>query len=195
MLILLIGLNVLVVFPFDVPDKYVFYFPTYVIVALLIGVGSARVIRRDKVSSYLFLLFAFLPVIFYRGGSGFLRKHNLVSFTRDLPNRDNYNYFFTPWQNDYYGARKYGVEAFQVSAENSILVADWTPYWVLNYLQRIEKYRKDIVLVSAESLDSNVINSGRKVYLADNKEGYYPNWIFEKYRVKRKGVLFELEKK
>jgi hypothetical protein len=195
LLIVLLGLNLIIVLPFDFPDKYVFYFPTYVIVAFLMGIGSYKVLHKWKVSFYLLVPFALFPVIFYSYGPGLLKKYDLVFFPRDIPCRDNYTYFLTPWQRGYSGSREYGVKAFKALEENSILIADWTPYWVFKYLQKVEESRTDIVLISAGELDSADLNSRRKIYLADDEKGYYPDWIFEKYITKRKGVLFELEKK
>ena len=195
LLIVLLGLNLIIVLPFDFPDKYVFYFPTYVIVAFLIGIGSNKVLHKWKVSFYLFVSFALLPVIFYSYGPGLLKKHNMVFFSRGIPYRNNYTYFLTPWQRGYSGAREYGVEALKVLEENSILIADWTPYWVLNYLQIVEKSRRDVVLIPVGSLNPTDLNFKGKIYLADDEKGYYPDWIFKKYFTKRKGVLFELEKK
>lgn len=72
---------------------------------------------------------------------------------RSLPYRDNARYFYLPDKSGYDGARRFAEDVFATVAPNAIIVADFTPYEPLQYLQLVEKKRPDVTLLAVGTLD------------------------------------------
>jgi hypothetical protein len=191
--------NFLFAFRYNVPDQYVFFFTSYFVFAILIGLGADFILKHfNKKSFVVFLLifFSFLPVAVYYKLPSFLQRKNInIGFTRDVPYRDNYTYFLWPCKRGYIGARQYGEEVLKQVESNSVIIADHTPFRVLKYLQLVEGKRKDVEIIG---LDQDVVKSileqNKKVYLADDDRIYYPDWIFKEYKVVKNGIIFEVKK-
>lgn len=199
LILCLLLLNLLFAFRYTVPDQYVFFFPTYFIIAVLIGLGADSVLVSSKKEAVLFtilLFFSLLPIGIYYKMPSMLRKSKIdVGFTRDVPYRDNYTYFLWPPKRGYLGARRYGEEVFSQVEANSAIIADHTPRRVLKYLQIVEHKRNDVMLVRLGfSRIRSILEQEKKVYLADNDRIYYPDWIFEQYKTVKKGVIFEMKR-
>lgn len=70
---------------------------------------------------------------------------------RAVPYRDNIAYFLVPSKAQYQGAAKFGHEALSRAAPNAMIIADFTPFAVLQYMQVIEGQRRDVRLVPVDA--------------------------------------------
>lgn len=191
------------------PEMMVF---GYIIFAVWIGLGINYL--KERISSFvpkygllLFLGIIIIPILLYSSAPYFARKiGGNVLHIRTIPYRDNDEYFLNPNKRGYYGARQFGEEVFKIAAPNSIIVADFTPYTVLQYLQLVENKRRDVELSYAWPGHRNPVVNGlieknlghRAVYLADIDD--YPDLyktaiISRRYSFVKKGLVYQVMKK
>jgi hypothetical protein len=199
LLFCLLFLNLLFTFRYNVPDQHVFFFPTYFIIAILTGLGADLILvhfKKRAIWVTIILFFSLLPIGVYYKIPSLLRENKIdIGFTRDIPYRDNYTYFLWPSKRSYGGARRYGEEVFRQVEANSLILADHTPFTVLKYIQMVEHKRNDVLIEGTYSSERKpIFDQVRKVYLADNERGYYPDWIFKQYKIVKDGIIFEVEK-
>lgn len=175
-LALLYAGNALLPLTFYVRDRFLFFLPSYLPVALLIGAGAAELAERG-------LTFRRAPALASdRGSSGIgpplsplssgprvrwpalaallaapLVVYPLAAATagaaaarlapaRRLPGRDPIAFYLLPPKAGYYGARDYAAQAMASLAPGAAVVADWLPYQPLRYLQAVEGVRPDVEL-------------------------------------------------
>jgi hypothetical protein len=78
----------------------------------------------------------------------------------------------------------------------AIVMADWTPFTPLQYLQDVEGQRPDVLLVHADSRGMQVLrefSGGRPLFLANADPRYYPmDSIEEHFRLEPVGHIYEL---
>jgi len=191
------------------PEMMVF---GYLVFAVWIGLGIDYLEKKMALSSLkskLLLLSAIIliPILLYSYAPYFAQKNggNLLH-VRSLPFRNNDEYFLNPNKRGYDGARRYGEEVFKAVKPNAIIIADFTPFTVLNYMQTVEKKRPDIKLVYPKPGSDNPVkgvvenNIGRvPIYIADidNYQELYgikslqKEYVFGKtgpiYRIMRRG--------
>jgi len=157
-----------------VPDKFNAYVLVYPWIAVLLGIGFAawragRVFRvpaalRSRAASLLVALSLVLAPPLVYAAAPILSRLAHVDLVRARPcaYRDNDRYFLQPWKNGDPGARRYAEAALRAASPDAILVADYTLYQPLAYLQRIEHARADVSLVMADEL---VVGEGVDAYL------------------------------
>lgn len=184
----------------------------YIIFAVYIGIGTAYLEKKNILSSgtlrFVLIsgitilsaaLYSFSPYLAGKLGGNVLR-------IRTVPYRDNDIYFLNPNKRGYYGARRFAEDAFKTAEPQSVIISDFTPYTVLEYLQRVEKKRPDIKLVDILSGDKNIISekfidahfSSHSVYLVDiddYPELYKIGMLSKKYSFIKTGPLYKLMKK
>ncbi|MBI3970094.1 MAG: DUF2723 domain-containing protein [Chloroflexi bacterium] len=151
-----------------VRDQFIFYLPSYVPVALWIGVGAASVLiyapsnlrapwaqhrRSVVVAALLAAPLLLYPLAATIGGTAAIR----LAPARLLPGRDPVAYYLLPSKAAYTGARNYGESVLAALEPNAAIVADWLPYQTLRYLQAVEGVRPDVLLAQ--------INAGNRAQL------------------------------
>jgi hypothetical protein len=184
------------------PDRFQFFLPSYVPVALIIGVGAGAIwevgAKKDegqmtnlwppfpsfvlRPSSLRWVVAGALaaPLVVYplAAATGSALAARLAP-ARTLPGRDPVAFYLWPPKTGYAGARSYGEAAFGTLAPQAIIVADWLPYQTLRYLQGVEGRRPDVELANVNAGGGAQLayllsqNGQRPLYLADDSPAPY----------------------
>jgi len=184
---------------FNVPDSYVFYLPVYSLIALWAGLGVAALTTRWPWPRLLLVgailltlqigLYRITPVLLERLAPGLIPA-------RDLPGRPANAFFLWPPKRGYTGARWFAETTFDLLPPNAVIVADWTLYTPLWYLQEVEGRRQDVLTLEMSDLGLQAIceNSGlRPLFLANTEPRYYPiAKLTEHFRLEPVGPVFRL---
>jgi hypothetical protein len=201
-LLLLYAGNVLLILLHHPPgvsfrDQFLFFLPSYLPVALLLGVGGAALldgILRRRWGRAAVLALALAPLLLYPLAArvaGALATR--LSPARQLPGRDPVAYYLLPAKGGYAGARAYGEGAMSVLAPGAAVLADWLPYHTLRYLQGVEGRRPDLLLVNINAGTGGQLEflreqaGKRPLYLADRAPAPY-------YDLEEIGRCFSLQK-
>ena len=186
-----------------VRDQYIFFLPSYLPVALAVGLGAA--VAASRVRPALLGLLLAAPLVVYPVASltaGALATR--LAPARQLPGRDPVAYYLLPPKPGYEGARRFAREAFAALESDAVVVSDWLPYQTLLYVQQVEGVRPDVRL--------EMINAGNDaqlgfllsevqrrsapppLYLADNSPApYYEMGLIERcFTVTPQGPIFRL---
>jgi hypothetical protein len=161
-LALLYGANVLLMLfrhhpAMEVRDQYIFFLPSYLPVAMLIGLGAAAATTRVKPALLGALMAA--PLVVYPAASvtaGAIATR--LAPARQLPGRDPVGFYLLPPKMGYHGARRFVDAAFAALEPESVVVSDWLPYQTLLYAQKVEGKRPDVRL--------EMINAGNDAQLS-----------------------------
>ena len=211
--LLWLGPVVLVLFPaLYIRDQFQFYLPSYVPVAILIGLGASEFANRTAVMTRLHgwqglvLLGSILlaPLVVYpvatllAGGVA-----TRLAPSRSLPGRDPVTYYLWPPKTGYMGAREYADAAIGALPVGAVVVADWLPYQVLRYVQVVEGERPDLRLEMINAGDERQVRFLREqpettpLYLADASPlPYYElDGIRACHDVLRIGVVYRLDRR
>ena len=209
-------------FRYTIVDRYAFFIPFYAIIAILIGLGSYVVLegRRNKVVMWAILLCTLLPIGAYAAGPGLARKMKLPSGTkREIPYRDDYQWFLQPWRRGYHGAERFADEALAGVEDNAVIYADNTTVYPLLYAQEVHGKGETVTVISgivssknalqnikhlraaqksvAEMFNEKNIDSllaERSVYVVTPMKGYCPEFLLDNYGFEKKGVLYKVVK-
>ena len=195
-----------------VRDQFLFYLPSYVPVAIMIGLGAGEFSNRPAVMTRLHgwrgpvLLGSILlaPLVVYpvatllAGGVA-----TRLAPSRVLPGRDPVSYYLWPPKTGYTGAREYAEAAFGALPVGAIVVADWLPYQVLRYAQVVERARPDLRLEMINAGDDRQVRflreqpAGTPLYLADASPlPYYEmDGIRACHEVVKTGVVYRLDRR
>jgi len=187
-ILLLFALPHLVVAVFWLPQRsYLIPLPVYFVMAYLIAAGAETVVRaRRDLAVPLLILATILPVVIYAITPSIVVGLGLDKFVRDAPYREESTYFFQPWKVSDTSAREYLDTLARFLPLGSVVVGDWTLITTVNYAHRVERWREDLILVSAVSgwqrscgVVGEHLDSGRRVFILDNEPGYLPDCMTE----------------
>ena len=163
--------------------KYTFYIQDYVVFSLFIGVGAAAAAARFPAGRHLLLpAVVVLPIAAYELTPRVVSRAGIdLLGARDLPYRDNNWFFLHPGKRGMDGPERYLSEVFQVVKPGGTVVADFTLFTILDYGQRVQGRRKDIVVVKSSDIDRQrdigSLASGRiplrPVYVCGSDPRYY----------------------
>ncbi len=194
-------------FRYTVPDRYTFFMPFYCLVSVLIGVGFNLLVTQPnrRTLCRIVFIFALLPVPTYIIAPVIAQKMQFnLSARRDIPYRNEYIWFLRPWQTGYNGPEQFAKQALSdVGKEEAIIIADGTTVYPLWYVQKIKgmapnvkivsnhgSYESPIAFPTAETIDKLVAE--RAVYVVSPVAGYCPQFLLERYKFERKGVLWKV---
>jgi hypothetical protein len=206
--------NVAGVLLVTVRDRFLFFLPSYLPVALLIGAGAAVLLEERVVSvglvatwmrslarpvplvALLLAPLAVYPLAALAGGAAAAR----LAPARQLPGRDPVVFYLWPGKSGYWGARGYGEGALAVMEPGAAIMADWLPYQTLRYFQTVEGRRPDVLLANenagrGEQLRFLLEHQGqRPLYLADNSPPPYYDLaaISRCFTIQPQGVVYRL---
>ena len=136
-----------------VRDQYIFFLPSYVPIALLIGIGVASALPTlaarfgPRLAPLTLACAIAAPLVIYPLASvtvGALATR--LAPARRLPGRDPVGYYLLPAKTGYSGARRFAADAFSALTPGAVVVSDWLPYQTLLYVQRVEGQRPDVQL-------------------------------------------------
>ena len=194
----------------SIPDKYNIYVLTYPSFAIIVGFGFELVrikfrLHRNAIVVFMMLIVMIPPVTYFTVTKiSNALKVDLTS-AREAPFRNNNEYFLWPPKNGDYGARVYATRALTKVSFRGILLADYTMYMPLMYLQEVEGFRTDVELLFVEQYYeypggiSNFVEKelqSRRIFLGTNKpESYYRiEELRTNFRIVSQYPIFELRK-
>lgn len=179
-LLIFYAITVLFAISYRVNDRFVFFLPGYLVIALLVSLGwQALWEKRPKLAQIALPSLALIPFITYALLPGLLTATGIpLPNIRTLPGREPVSFFLWPAKNGYTGAANYGHLVLDNLPPNSIILADHTPFETLNYFQKVEAARPDVLLVKIDSNQNLALliekfEKNRPIYLADNNPAYY----------------------
>jgi hypothetical protein len=187
---------------YRVSDQYVFYLPSYIAFAIIVGLGWDSASKkwlwlRPRTLAVLVGLVIFPPLVYFGLANTFARLDVNPLGIRELPGREPNNYFLWPAKNGYWGAYNYGMGILQNLPPDSIVIADYTPLETLKYFQVVHGMRKDVQLIGIEAGEDlkavvEPLPSSSTVFLADDDPRYYNvNNLFNVSLV-RHGMAYQL---
>jgi len=201
--------------------KYTFYISDYVIFSIFLAYGGYwlynrmllllsnthqfSLIRNNMRSSL--LVIGVLPILATISFYAIMPKavdllHLDIVKARKLAYRNNNEFFLNPNKRGYRGNRKLGEEIFKSVKTDSIILADFTIYTVLEYLQLAEGSRPDVKIVQLkethkvfdyiESIKKKMPDpSDNNIYIAD-KNPYYDLSDISEDDIVPRGSVFEI---
>ncbi len=215
-LLLLIGVNAFFFISFGPgatrTTKYTFYISDYAVFSVFISYGFFACLNFFKAKNYshnrIFTVFLasiiLLPLLLYNIIPYASKSLGIdLLHARTIQYRDNESYFLNPNKRGYRGAVRYAQEALDTASLNSIIIADFTPYTVLIYFQRIRGVRNDISVINSgnkrENSTQKVISKyygARDIYLAGVEGKYYRiGRLKDEYDFVPESVLYRVVKK
>ena len=170
------------------------------------GEKMARSRADDRVfrQGLVILALALVPIGVYCVAPAWARAQQVSLGTRaDLPYRDDYRYFLQPWKTGDRGAARFATEVLEQVEANALIYADMTTVPALLFVQQHRGLRPDVHVVSekmaspgaphfdAESIAHHL--AARPVYVVSRAEGYCPRFVLERYRLRKRGLLWQVQ--
>lgn len=162
----------------SIPDKFNVYVLVYPSFAILVGIGAAWVIKRFalQVRSSVAIL-AVLLLIPPAGYATAVWASRILGVdlvgARIAPLRDNSTYFLWPPKTGDFGPRIFAEHALTDLPEGSILIADYTLWRPIYFVQVVEALRTDVDVQFVERLFAEGVDNWierqpceRRVFLA-----------------------------
>jgi hypothetical protein len=190
---------------FRVPDQYVFYLPSYFVLALFLAWGLRSLgqpwlragVRRVALAAVLVLA----PPALYRLAPLVASATHIALVTpRTLPGRDNNLFFMFPPKQRERSAERFARGAFAVLPESALVIADWAPLEPLRYLQEVEHERLDLTFVESDPRDRGQVAwmaeqaRHRPVCIADDEPAPYYDLVSlrQHFDIRPLGPVFRL---
>jgi hypothetical protein len=194
-------------FGYQVKDRFAFYLPSYLIVALAAAPGLDRLMRRfgggvaGRAASLIIagLLCVVAPPIIY--GLAASRAEALTVWkglsARTLPGRDPAGYFLYPGKAGEDGARRFADEALRILPVRSVLIADPTLAAPLKYAQVVEGRRLDVEIYyvsPARQVEAclAIASQGRQVLIAATDSYFDAEGLSQRFEIAPAGPLHRL---
>ncbi len=135
-LIAITFIEFLFVLRYPVPDQFTFLLPTLAMFALAAGVGVWHLAEMGKkwrrVAIIACLLSIAMPPIFYAVGPALVRCAKLEpERQRQLPFRDELNYWLVPWKHNENSAELFASAALEQARPEGVIIADSTSLFPL----------------------------------------------------------------
>ena len=201
----LLVLFFLFAFRYTISDRYAFFIPFYSMVAVVIGLGAHEVRSRiaGRLTPCVIVVCALLPVGVYAVAPALAQRlHVQIGTRRDIPYRNDYEYFLQPWKTADTGAERFAREALESTEGNAIICADTTTIGPLLYVQEVKGVRADVKVVTgiARSEAAPEVNERtigelletHPVYVVSRKPGYGPAFLLDRYEFVEAGVLWRV---
>lgn len=129
-----------------------YYLQVYIVFSLWIAIGTKHLLPWLSKLPYkwvsLALLFVLVPIIAYTAAPPVAKivLKDVPGF-RELPGRDNFTFVLSPWKHTETQARVLGESMLDALPENSVILADYSLWAMVRYLQVVEGQRPDVTLV------------------------------------------------
>lgn len=195
--------NAAFAFAYPFRDRYAFYLPSYLIVAVLAAVGLDVLIGRTRSRMLSWAVAAVIcvaapPVVYKiaaREAEGLFGRW--LPPMRELPGRDPVRFHLDPDKSGHREARRYAEAALGLLPENGVLLADHTVREPMTYLQAVEGL-KDGVEITYRIIPEQVeflkerANEGHAVFIAGTDSYYDVQGLSKSFRLEPEGLLFRL---
>lgn len=204
-LLALLAVHLVWAIRYDVPDQYTFFIPSLVLLAIVIGFGAARFLKKGlRMRTAALIAAALLPVGVYAVLPELTRAAGLdLGVTREVPYRDSRVYFLRPWKTGYRGAERFARELRETLPENAVLIADGTTVRPIHYLQLTGRWRRDVrVFPPAErGPDTRAWSSEEQlagelaaglVFVVTPQRPYCPRWLAWGYEFSQEGLVYRV---
>lgn len=192
----------------SIPDKFNIYVLTYPVFAIFVAVGFQWLRVRCSISvggsTGVLAALMVVPPALYLAAVVVSNKLDIdLVGARNAPFRDNAKYFLWPSKRNDYGPRKFAETVLNDALPNSMLIADYTLWRPLKFIQDIEGFRKDVRIVFVEPLlKSGIDDYLRKqdckmpIQLATNDppEYYHLEKIERTFDIVEQGSLIKIER-
>jgi hypothetical protein len=171
--LLLFALGHYAVASFWIPQRAFFIAtPVYLAAAWPIALGAEAVLATGRVDLRLLLVsLAAVPPCIYAVAAVAGRPY-VSSFIRDVAHRDESATFLTPWGPGANSARAYIEEVGRVVEPQALLVGDFTLLTPLEYAQRVEGWRPDVLLFSVDHMSLSATGDALDRGLAQHRTVY-----------------------
>lgn len=207
-LLLIYGINVLFAFRFPANDRFAFYLPSYLIVALMAAPGldriqallpmSTRSLRPYLAAVMAVAVVALPPVIYHFAPFIIGEMVTSKSYSiRNLPGRNAARYYLDPDKREEQSARQFAEDVLNCLEPNAVVIADLTMLEPIRYLKVVEKIRPDVRILYVpppRQLETILAESDKSpVYLAARNRYYDIPGISMHFRLVPRGPIFRLD--
>lgn len=190
---------------YDVPDQYTFFIPSLVLIAIVIGVGADRFLQgRPAAWTACLILAALLPAAIYVPLPQVARKlHVNLGVSREIPYRDEYEYFLHPWKTGYRGAWRFATEIQDVLPDGAVLIADSTTMSPIHYLEVTGRWNRAVTVwpplprhghrlmrITEEDVAEEL--AAGKVYVVSAHPAYCPRWLLDRYELCKDRIIYRV---
>jgi hypothetical protein len=186
---------------YDVPDQYTFFIPAVVYIAIVLGLGAARLLERwPRMSPAVLVALAALPALVYVPLPWAARKAGLELGTqRKIPYRDEYRYFLRPWKTGESGPWRLATEARDIVLSGGAVIGDWTSAQPFHYLALTGRWDDTVQIWPGvegrqehfwptETDLAGPLSAGT-VYVVSSERGHCPAWILDRYALEPAGPV------
>ncbi len=191
-------------FSYRIGERYAFYLPAYLPLAVCIPIGlewlwgkvTVRV-QRTRTVLYLALLISLVivPVVAYRLAPLVVAQGLSYRDSRHVPGPKGAQYFLWPPKNDYWDARLFAEGILSALPADAVLLADPILASPVAYAQIIENRRPDVVTrYCCWDIESVLLEfANRPIALADIDPAIYPiDWLQSRYKLEESGPVYLL---
>lgn len=182
----LLAIHLLFAMRYSIADQFMFFLEAHAMIAILAGLGLARLTRDGRrrwltVAAAVALavtpaIYASLPTLWSRAGLG-------APGRADLPFRRPARYWFVPWKHNEHSAERFARGVLADLPPDSHLIIDSTAKYPVRWMQEVHGLRPDVRLYW-EDLTRQVPRASlpvgtRSVYTASADPAYLPKRLLE----------------
>ncbi len=125
-----------------------------------------------------------------------------LGLSRQVPYRNEYEYFLHPWKTGYQGPRQFAEALERSLPDGAILIADGTTVRPIHYALLTGRWGRDVTIYpplpgsgrpaapSKESLE-NELSQGL-VFVVTPARGYCPGWLLDGYETQPFGLVYRV---
>jgi hypothetical protein len=189
---------------YRVPDQYVFFYPTYMLLALSCAAGVAAFASTRRRRAVVVSL-ALLPTAVYEIAPPMLQERRIgLADVRDLPGREKYRYFLRPRRRAEHSAHNFAISAYNIVGPGDWLIAESTVQAVLVYVRNVDGVGRDVVLNTSSDLivpppaapltraNLDRYAAAGRAYVCDIHAPYLAEWIRTGYNFEQAGDIFRI---
>ena len=185
---------------FSIPTQFMFFLPLYAVVAVLAGLGFARLAERRGKRRWLIRLavvsLAVGPVLYGVAPIACRAAGVTVPVRSDLRFRDPAGYLLTPWKVGDRSALQFARAALTEAQDGDTIICDDTTMWPLLWVRRFERVGKGVrVLYISDARPGSTPAGHPRIFSASGLSRYVPPWILRLAVVEETGpdaILFHI---
>lgn len=192
-------------FRYRVPDQYVFFFTSYLVIPIAAAVAMRQWIHARPALRGVMLGLALLPIAVYEVLPTVVKRMGIdIGVGRDIPYRDTASFFLRPRKNGDAGAERYAREALLTAAPEGLLLADSAIRNPLIYVRDVLGVSPDVSIEGSADLRqigpsvsgtaesaSDFVRRGR-AFTCDSAARYNHDWVNASFHLEPVGVIYRL---
>jgi hypothetical protein len=146
-------------FRYEVPGRYTFFLPSYIMSAILVGIGFDYCLHRIRKHAFAVavLLCCFLPVGVYALAPLMAQKMRISIGPEAQTYRNAYRYFLQPWKTNYQEPERFAARVLDNAENGAVVLALGTTAYTLWYVQAFKNKRSDVAILSQHENYNNPI--------------------------------------